>query len=73
MTPFDASGLVQAISPVPTMFSTLSKREIIIFVTFNSSSANAFNLDQSKILSSGNGLTLYHTILMFNDPGKEAF
>ena len=49
MTPFDASGreafwkalwekeklLVQAISPFPTLFSTLSKTEIIIFVTFN--------------------------------------
>ena len=28
----------------PTMFFTLSKKEIIIFVTFNLSSANAFNL-----------------------------
>ena len=36
--------LVQAISPFPTMFSTLSKREISIFVTFNLSSANAFSL-----------------------------
>ena len=49
--------LVQAISPLPTMFSTLSKTEIIIFVTFHLSSANAFNWDQSKILSSGNGLS----------------
>ena len=40
------------------MFSTLSKTEIIIFVTFNLSSANAFNLDQSKHLLSGNGLNL---------------
>ena len=46
MTPFDASGkeallktqwekeklLVQAISPFPTLFSSLSKTEIIIFV-----------------------------------------
>ena len=38
------------------MFSTLSKTEIIIFVTFNLSSANAFNLVWSKILSCGNGL-----------------
>ena len=38
------------------MFSTVSKTELIIFVTFNLSSANAFNLDRSKILSSGNGL-----------------
>ena len=40
----------------------------IIFVTFNLSSANAFNLVWSKILSCGNGLTLYHTNPTFNDP-----
>ena len=70
MTPFDTSRkrsllktlwekeklLVQAISPFPTVFSTLSKTEIIIFVTFNVWSANAFNLVWSKILSCGNGL-----------------
>ena len=50
--------LVHAISPFPTMFSTLSKTEIIIFVTFNLSSANAFNFHQSKNLSSGNGLNI---------------
>ena len=38
------------------MFSTLSKTEIIIFVTFNMSSANAFSFIWSKILSCGNGL-----------------
>ena len=48
--------LVQAISPFPTMFSTLPKTEIIIFVIFNLSSANAFNLVWSKILLCGNGL-----------------
>ena len=48
--------LVQAISPFPTMFSTLSKTEIIIFVTFNLLSANAFSLVLSKILLAGNGL-----------------
>ena len=48
--------LVQAIFPFPTMFSTLSKTEMIIFVTYNLSSANAFNLVRSKILSCGNGL-----------------
>ena len=61
MTLFDASGkeafrkhcgkkrklLVQAISPFPTMFSTLSKL----------SSANAFNLVWFKILSCGKGLS----------------
>ena len=51
--------LVQAISPFPTMFSTPSKTEIIIFVTFNLSSANAFNLVWSKTLSSSNGLIFY--------------
>ena len=38
------------------MFSTLSKTEIIIYITFILSSANAFNLDQVKFLSSGDGL-----------------
>ena len=42
---------------LPTMFSTLSKTGIIIFVTFNLWSSDAFNLDQSKILLSGNGLS----------------
>ena len=37
---------------------TLSKREILILATFNLSSANAFNLVTSKILSFGKGLTL---------------
>ena len=42
------------------------------------SSAICFNLDQSKILSSGNGLkdlrlTFYHTIPTFNNLEKEAF
>ena len=41
------------------MFSTLSKEEIIILVTFNLSSANAFNLVLSKILSFGKGLIDY--------------
>ena len=68
MTPFDASRktlqekeklLVQAISPFPTMFSILPKTEIIIFVTFNLSSANAFNSVCSKILSCGNGLNFH--------------
>ena len=34
-------------------------------------SAICFNLDQSKILSSGNVLTLHHTISTFNDPRKK--
>ena len=48
--------LVQAVSPFPTMLSTLSKTEIIIFVSFNLSSADVFNLVWFKILSCGNGL-----------------
>ena len=72
MTPFDDLGkkpfeetllkkeklLIQAISPFLTMFFffTLSKTEIIIFVTFNLSSANAFSLVWSKILSCGKEL-----------------
>ena len=38
------------------MFPTLSKREIIILQAFNLSSANAFNLDWSKVLSFGKEL-----------------
>ena len=41
------------------MFSSLSKTEITIFVTFHLWSANAFNLVWSKILSCGNGLSAY--------------
>ena len=37
------------------MSSTLSKTEIIIYVTSILSSANALNLDKVKLLSSGNG------------------
>ena len=36
-----------------TMFSSISRGEIIILATFNLSSANAFNLNQCKILSLG--------------------
>ena len=39
-----------AFSPFPTVFSTLSKREIIILAIFNLS-ANHFDLVTSKILS----------------------
>ena len=37
------------------------------------SSAICFNSYQSKILSSGNGLTLYHTILTFTTLKQKAF
>ena len=41
------------------MLSSLSKTEMIIFVTFNLSSA--FSMVWSKMLSCGNGITLYQT------------
>ena len=44
------------------MFSTLLKEEIILYFTFILSSANAFNLDKVKFLSSGNGLNHYHLL-----------
>ena len=34
-------------------------------------SAICYNLDQCKILLSGNGLTLYHTIQTLNDPKEK--
>ena len=33
-----------AFSPIPTMFSNLSRRKLLILATFNLSSANVFNL-----------------------------
>ena len=44
------------ISPSATMFSILSKREIILLEIFKLSSANAFSLGQSKILLFGKEL-----------------
>ena len=38
---------------------------------FRVSSAICFNLDQSKILSSADRLTPYHTIARFNNPDKK--
>ena len=43
--------LVTAFSSLPTMFSILSKTEILILERSYLSSANAFNLAKSKILS----------------------
>ena len=54
------------------MFSTLSKTEIIIYVRFILSSANAFNLEKVKFFSSGNGLrqhkSKFSIVLGFNMP-----
>ena len=46
------------ISPFPAMFSTLSETNFAILATFKFSSANALNLDESKILLCGKELTL---------------
>ena len=62
-----------AFSPFFTMFSTISNEENIILFTWNLSSANAFNFVETKIMSFGKELTLYHTIPTFNNPEKEAF
>ena len=50
------------------MFLALSKRELVIVAMFNLSSANAFNLVMSKIMSFGEGLTLYHAINLKTGP-----
>ena len=42
----------------PAVFSTLSKREMVILATFNFLSANAFSLVTSRILSLGKGLII---------------
>ena len=62
MTPFDApgnkpfentvgKGSQRAISPLPTMFSACSENFLIFSSNFKLSSADCFNLDQSKICS----------------------
>ena len=46
------------------MFSTLRKTNLIFSVTFILSSANAFKLDRSKILSFGKGLIMGIKVIM---------
>ena len=48
------------------MFWTLPKINFYVSVTFILSSANAFNLNLSKVLSLGKELTHYHTLLHFD-------
>ena len=48
--------MLQAISPFLTMFSILYGTYFSFLMHFKMSSAIRFNLDQSKILSSGDGL-----------------
>ena len=57
----------------PQCFPLLSKREFTILATCNSSSASAFNLATSKVLSFGKELTHSHTITPFDAPGKQDF
>ena len=64
--------LLQAISPFLT-FSILYGIYFSFYWNFKMSPAMCFNLDQSKILSSGNGLTHSHTMTPFDTPGKQAF
>ena len=64
--PEEEAFRLPAFSPFPTMFSTLSRREIIILATFDLSSAHALNLVNSKILSFGKDLTLSKTSPCFN-------
>ena len=49
--------LEQAISPFLTMFSTLYGTHFSFQMHLKTSSVICFNLDQSKMLSSGNGLS----------------
>ena len=49
--------LSQAISPFLTMFPTLYDTHFSFQIHFKIASAICFNLDQSKILLSGNGLS----------------
>ena len=51
----------------PQCFLLFQNTEIIICVTFILLYANAFNLDQSKILSFGKELTLFSKLNIFAD------
>ena len=57
----------------PQCFLPFPYRNFNFSVTSILSSANAFNLDQSEILSFVKELTLYHKIPTFNEPGNETF
>ena len=54
-------------SPFPTMFSTSSRREIVILATFILLSVNAFKSVMSKILSFGKGLNAITTTDMLSN------
>ena len=67
------NSLKQAIAHFLSMFSTLSDAYFKFQMRFKMSSAIRFYLDQSKILSSGNGLTLYHTMTTFDALEEKAY
>ena len=54
-----SKALTVIINNFPTMFSILSDTNAIIFTEFNKSSANAINLDQTKVLSSSKELCAF--------------
>ena len=53
------------------MFSTLSKTNFYFSVTYILSSANAFNLDQSKILLFSNGFNPLNNVTGYNVKHKD--
>ena len=55
----------------PQFLQTFPKQSTVFSVTFFTPSANALNLDHSKLLSFGTGLT--RTMTPFKVPGKQAF
>ena len=57
----------RAISPFPTVFSTLSKNFLPFFSNVKLSSSNSYSLEVSKICCLGKGL-LYRTHCTFNNP-----
>ena len=63
--------LLQPISPFPTTLSTLYGTSFSFHCKMWS--VICFNLDQSKVLSSGNGLFLHHAIPTFHNLEKVAF
>ena len=56
-----------------TMFSVCSEINFNFYVTFILSSAKAFSLDQSRMLSFAKELTHSHIMTPFDPPGKQAF
>ena len=57
----------------PTMFSTLPKTNLNFLVTSIVSSAYAFNLDRSKILSLGKKLKVNGSLIQMNTIVKKLF